>query len=272
MTTIIDGNIADITVETEKTVGDVLFGIEKWADDSGFCLSRVCVDGTEINAGNIKDIFVRDIKDVNTLSIDTRPLAALYNEALLELSTFLDSWLEAEKKRPMLEAEWRKSPAYTFLREHDKPLLEILGGEFSVEAVKTALDTARSHSLEAENPAAVFFEMESELNEEIERLTYLPLDLQTGNDKRAAETVKGFSDFTQKMFRLIPLLKYALAGQSCIADTSLFEEFKSALKEFLAAYENKDMVLSGDLAEYEIAPRIKDVYTALKKNLILLGT
>ncbi|MDR2802864.1 MAG: hypothetical protein LBB22_01075 [Treponema sp.] len=272
MTTIIDGNIADITFETEKNIGDALSGIEKWAGDSGFCLSRVRVDDAEIAAGNIDVIFARDIKDVNTLNIVTRPFAALYGEALAELSAILGSWLESEKRRPEIESGWQESPAYTFLREHDKQIFEILAGGFSEETVKIAVDTARIHSLEAENPAAVFFEMGCELNEEVERLTDLPLDLQTGNDKRAAETVKSFSDFIQKMFRLIPLLKYAIAEKPDIAGNSLFDEFKSALKEFLAAYENKDMVLSGDLAEYEIAPRIKDVYAALKKNLILLGT
>ena len=40
-------------------------------------------------------------------------------------------------------------------------------------------------------------------------------------------------------------------------------EFNSALKELLQAYEQNDSVLIGDLAEYELAPRLRSLYAAL---------
>jgi hypothetical protein len=40
-------------------------------------------------------------------------------------------------------------------------------------------------------------------------------------------------------------------------------EFNTALKEMLAAYERHDTVLVGDLAEYEIAPRLLGLHTAV---------
>jgi hypothetical protein len=46
------------------------------------------------------------------------------------------------------------------------------------------------------------------------------------------------------------------------------EEFGAALKELLAAYEVRDAVLVGDLAEYELAPRLRGLYAAINTPLV----
>jgi hypothetical protein len=142
---------------------------------------------------------------------------------------------------------------------------------FSGDTVKQVIVMVQERIEETRNPAAVFLAMEDGLNQEEERLLDLPLDLQTGNDKRAAETIEKFSDFTQKILRLFLLLKCVIIEKTDAGDLSLLDEFNSALREFLSAYENKDMVLSGDLAEYEIAPRIKNIYTLIKSKLVSTG-
>jgi hypothetical protein len=273
MTIIIDGTAADITFENEKTLGDALLGIEKWVDESGFCLSRISVDGADTEARDMEAFFTRNIDDIKTLDIVTRPFAAFYGEALFELIETLNAWNDNAGKRELIEAEYKKSPSYSFLAKHDKELLRLLcggtlNGGFSGEAMEKTLAMARARSLETENPVAAFLGLENKLNEESAKLLDLPLDLQTGNDKRAARTVEDFSNATQNMFRLMPSLQYAMLKRADVfADSILFDEFKSALKEFAEAYENKDMVLSGDLAEYELAPRVKEIYAALKKKL-----
>jgi hypothetical protein len=102
-----------------------------------------------------------------------------------------------------------------------------------------------------------------------QRLEDLPLDIQTGKDGRAAETVQIFSTITEKLFRIFSLLKL----EGFITDTLLIDampfsafidDFSAALKELLAAYEVKDAVLVGDLAEYELAPRLRTFYAAIK--------
>ncbi|MDR0710595.1 MAG: hypothetical protein LBF77_11080, partial [Spirochaetaceae bacterium] len=102
-----------------------------------------------------------------------------------------------------------------------------------------------------------------------ERLEELPLDIQTGKDGRAAETVNIFSTIAEKLFRLFYLIQ--TQGQDLsgiLVDSSpiydFLGEFNTALKELLAAYEGRDVVLVGDLAEYELAPRLRSFYGALK--------
>ena len=58
-----------------------------------------------------------------------------------------------------------------------------------------------------------------------------------------------------------------LVGEIKVAGTPMAEyltEFGAALKELLAAYEQRDAVLVGDLAEYELAPRLRDLYAAMR--------
>jgi hypothetical protein len=264
-----DENVADIKFENEKNLGDVPAGIERRVDGSGFCLSRINIDGVEAETSDMTALFDAEIRDTKTSLIETTPFAVLYAEALDKLKMTLSSWRQAGADRNLVGELWRKSPAATFLADHDKTLSCALRAGFSDETVKNVTDMVNERAAEARQPLRAFLDMEDELNEAAGRLLDLPLDLQTGNDRRAAETIQGFSIFMQKILRLFPLLKYAIPEKPDAVYSLLFEEFGSALKEFLAAYENRDMVLSGDLAEYEIAPRVKNIYAALKKKLSL---
>ena len=53
------------------------------------------------------------------------------------------------------------------------------------------------------------------------------------------------------------------AVQPEITVSDYIGEFNAILKELLAAYETRDSVLVGDLAEYELAPRLRCLYAAL---------
>jgi hypothetical protein len=108
------------------------------------------------------------------------------------------------------------------------------------------------------------------------RLEDLPLEIQTGKDSRAAETIQLFSNIAEKIFRLASLLK--LEGIIADIDTidtatyqSCIDEFSAALQELIAAYEVKDAVLVGDLAEYELAPRLRTFYAALKAPVAVVS-
>jgi hypothetical protein len=267
MNIIIDGNVADISLENEKTLFDVLAGLDRWARDSGFCLVRVSADGA--GGDDAEALFNREVKETRELAVETAPFPVFYREALELLSDTLRLWTESEaSERATIEEAWRKTPAVSFLAEYDSFLINVLRGGFSGDTVKQAALMVEERIEEAGNPVAVFHAMEDSLDREAGRLIDLPLDLQTGNDRRAADTIKRFSDFTQKSLRLFLLLKCAIIEKTDGGDFALLDEFKSALREFLSAYENKDMVLVGDLAEYEIAPRIKNIYAMIKSKLV----
>jgi hypothetical protein len=80
-----------------------------------------------------------------------------------------------------------------------------------------------------------------------------------------------FSGVAEKIFRVFntldaegfPVREITVAGAP-VSDS--LSEFDAALKELLAAYEQRDAVLVGDLAEYELAPRLRVLYDAIKTS------
>jgi hypothetical protein len=97
----------------------------------------------------------------------------------------------------------------------------------------------------------------------------LPLDLQTGRDEQAAETIRLFSGMSEKFFRILAIHKSDGLSMDTLeidgnAAKAFMEEFNNALRELSAAYENNDTVLVGDITEYELAPRLVKFYSALK--------
>jgi hypothetical protein len=100
------------------------------------------------------------------------------------------------------------------------------------------------------------------------RLTEFPLDIQTGKDARAAETVNVFSGVAEKVFRIYRTLKIEgfPVAEIIIDNTPINDyitEFGNALKELLDAYERRDTVLIGDMAEYEMSPRLRGLHAAV---------
>jgi len=80
--------------------------------------------------------------------------------------------------------------------------------------------------------------------------------------------VQGCSGITEKVFRIINILrkKGFPIDEITVENVSIASyigEFSAALRELLAAYEQHDTVLVGDLAEYEMSPRLRNLHAAL---------
>ncbi len=110
--------------------------------------------------------------------------------------------------------------------------------------------------------ASSFEEIDSKLSE-------ISVLLQSGRDREASDTINSLatamSDFVHvaRMSVLFPELyeQISIDGMNLQA---FFEEFSPILKDFEGAMESKDSVTVGDLSEYEISPRLKNVIQALQ--------
>jgi hypothetical protein len=163
----INGQKADITLDKEKTLGDVLTGLEAALSGDGAVIAEISLDGSKIS--DYTGVFDREIEGLKRLD------------------------LTAEQPEQELEAL--------------RPSLMSLA----------------------------------------ERMEELPLDFQTGKEAHASETMVIFSRTVQSLVRLLALLhnKEELDG------------WKDLIAELSDAYKNEDMISAGDLAEYEIAPRLR---------------
>ncbi|MDR0998663.1 MAG: hypothetical protein LBL70_06310 [Treponema sp.] len=266
----INGRNADITLENEKTLGEVLAGLETWLRDSGHRLSGLEVDGEKVDSLSLEGFFNREVADIEALNLSTSSWAELAVEALTGLYGETGKFLDCSfGERAALKQNWERSPGGCFLAEHMRDLYALADGTFSGEGLGPGdlQKIIQERLRELEDPRREIAAAGPLVEAVAGRLEDLPLDIQTGKDRRAAETVQLFSTVAGKLLRLFGLLK--LEGYSpetlTVGDVPMFEyigEFESVLKELAAAYEAKDAVLVGDLAEYELAPRLLKFHSA----------
>jgi hypothetical protein len=267
----INGQVAQITLETEKNVGEILSGIGKWLQNSDQTLSGIVIDGEEIVSGDISEVFSREIDSISSIDIKTCSRLELYFEALFvvkELLKLYESSSFEEKKA--IQQNWETGSAASFIQHRETALFNMLNEVFSGEGLHPAdaesIITERMR--EVENPSQEIGNIQNLVEDCAKRLEDLPLDLQTGKDLRAAETIQFFSGISEKLFRIISLIEQRGVNFETIKieEQSLktfLEEFNTALQELLSAYESKDSVLVGDLAEYELAPRLRGFYASI---------
>lgn len=99
-------------------------------------------------------------------------------------------------------------------------------------------------------------------------LVEVPVLLQTGNDLRVMETINALSNDLYQLYQLLPLMPIAgIDGRGPEVDGVRLAEYPSflspLLKDLLGALESKDTILVGDLSEYELAPKIERLGSAL---------
>ncbi len=100
------------------------------------------------------------------------------------------------------------------------------------------------------------------------KMSDVPVALQSGKDKEANTMIAVLADaidefcHTATLCALFPELYNALVidGKSI---TEFFEEFAPIVAEFEQSLESKDTVTSGDLCEYEIAPRLTSIAASI---------
>ena len=104
------------------------------------------------------------------------------------------------------------------------------------------------------------------------KMSDVPVALQSGKDKEANTMIAVLADaidefcHTATLCALFPELYNALVidGKSI---TEFFEEFAPIVADFEQSLESKDTVTSGDLCEYEIAPRLTSIAASIGEIL-----
>jgi hypothetical protein len=267
----INGAYADIQVENEKTVGEILAALETWLASLGHRPSGLVINGEVINAESVDSCFEREIAGIETLDIRTSSLSQLAAESLLCLMHDIDTWENSGFDEKKIFAEhWKDSPEANLLAEQAPDVydwtVKTFSGEGSGSAELRSLVEERLRELN--DPADELGRAKQAVAEVCDRLERLPLDLQTGKDAEAAVTVSFLSGIAEKGFRIFNILRAEgfPVEETTVADrpiTAYMGEFGGALGEMLTAYKQHDTVLVGDLAEYEMAPRLRSLYAAI---------
>ncbi len=103
-------------------------------------------------------------------------------------------------------------------------------------------------------------------------LADLPVLLQTGKEDRAMKSVLYFIEIFNKVIRIIPELRRSGIDTASISVQGsplpeFYGAFNGVLRDLTGAFEHKDAVLIGDLAEYEVLPRMRSFFAAMLEAL-----
>ncbi|MDR2792839.1 MAG: hypothetical protein LBB61_04125 [Treponema sp.] len=272
MEILINGQDAGITLENEKTIGDLLIGIENWLEGTGSHISGIIIDTEPVQVEAIPTVFERELRALQSIDIRISSWLNFAREALMSAKSALKASEDASfEEKKTIRIAFESGPAAAFLKEQIQDIAKSVALSLSGEGLSPAdtLKLLEERMRELELPKQEILNCTALVSEIVSRLEDLPLDLQTGKDKRALETVQLFSHITEKLFRLLSLLKHHGFEIDAITIASaplnrFIEDFGNVLNELMEAYEAKDTVLTGDLAEYEMAPRLMSLYSTLK--------
>ena len=68
---LINGHALDFAMEGEKTVGEVLGAVEGECEKSALTVTGIRVDGTDVAAGDMDELFARGVNSVGTIELST---------------------------------------------------------------------------------------------------------------------------------------------------------------------------------------------------------
>ena len=143
---------------------------------------------------------------------------------------------------------------------------------FDEEAAKPlGKDTKFEFSIVTINEIKVSFEKLSELfNQLALQMEAVPVALQSGKNLEVSESIKKLADSIDQFCHIATLASlfpetFKNFNMNGMNFKDFFADFSPILKDFEDALQNNDTVMLGDLSEYEICPRLKEISKALKE-------
>ncbi len=271
----INGEPVNFSLEKEKTLAEVMQGIQAWLGSAGFVISSVLADGQDLlsmNPGIWAATPVDSVREIDVQALHTADmkvehwqtldvwLGMLADEVkapgpvLEELLENLPETVEGMKKNPFLPsgADAMERFERTFQGQGIAEIRRLSPEQRQeVAALIQTMRAELSHRIEdAAQPSAALSRCMTDLRTRVGQLPEVSVLLQTGKDKAAMETVIGFTDTVQSVLALVPFLPPDPERGRLIA------ELTPVLRDLVAAFDAKDSVLIGDLLEYEVAPRV----------------
>ena len=259
----------DFTIENEKTIGEILSGLDQWLRESGHRFNSLSIDGEAISAKSIQEVFSRGVESIKVLEINTASLADLTALCLINLIDDIDEYEKIPyEDKNFFYTDWKGTPQAVFAQDHLNDVYVLFESTFKNGSIdfSTLKSIAKERLRETETPVVEFDAMEPIISEITLRLKDLPLDIQTGRDSCAAQTIQNFGVITEKLIRILN----QLAIQGTVDAENIMgnlNNFSETVNELYDAYGKHDLVLIGDLAEYEIAPKLQELYDIIRMQI-----
>lgn len=277
----------EITLEQEKTLGEVIKGLEVWLETGNLVVFSAHADaGTGAPRQDLlatqgwESLPVAGIRRLRVTATHADELLKANLHTVEEFLTLLEAALAAADEArieeliggiPYLGESIRRqfSPD---LRPDLERLTELLGKTSSaviaawpphikaeaLRLISALRERVRCRLREMEEPKAVLRELSAELGRCSGEIGEVAVLLQTGRDREAMARVISFSDLSGRLARILAYARNTNSGgEPGHSLQSFYTDLNTVLEELVEAFQSRDSVLIGDLLEYEIAPRLE---------------
>ena len=277
----LNSNPFDVTIENEKTLDELISGLKKWLNKSGYEITGIVQDGLELELYNEKwsktlldtiekldikavsgsDKYISDLQTLyqyitllhNAVKTGNKPLTA---DLLLELPFIKNSlnYFFAKKDQESNEALQLQESIDDYTMQNNEQSLILLLQDITI--------ILQNRIKEVTSPFVELHASAKKLKDLLPMISDVSVMLQTGDDRQAMDSVLKFIELSEKLIRIFPFLKefgYTDITKESIGKESFddfYKEFNGILKELLDAFDINDSILIGDLMEYEIVPRV----------------
>ncbi len=293
------------TLESEKTLGDVIRSVERWLADRKLVITSLTVDGAAFGRDDLEKKNDEPIAAIGEVRFTASDFMKLEMEGVGELTSFFESlkprlaardetglaealkgfpraaWTlrfvlaggenrEAENKRAELEKTFAGTTA-GMIKLWDEPMLEraLSLCDFFLETLRrknTGYDRLEHSSKK------ITGETIGKLRAASERLKEVSVLLQAGKDGEAMQTIASFTELAQLFLHVVSDVFAPPAANDLTVDGVDLESYSQSLNahlhELVEAFEKNDFILIGDLCEYEIAPKIIALLDAVERSLV----
>jgi hypothetical protein len=277
-----NGTAAEISV-TGRNIGQILSELDETAEKAGAIITGIRYNGRDLDAESIAGITGDPADGTGSLELSAEPATDMKARAIDTLLQLVDASVAARDEETLAAARnaWESyRTAFDGLYSaEESSFLDAFGKELAGASVSGTRGIAGQlvsffgeRLSELRNPAAAMMSA-SQLFDSIRGdLTEVAVRLQTGKEAEGMHTMVMVVELINKTVRILPDFMRTVPDASGLAIEGkaigyFYDDFNVVLKELAGAFENKDSVLIGDLAEYEILPRLSSFFVAVNATM-----
>ncbi len=281
----INNEIVDFVLENEKNVLDVLKSLSQLLASEDALITRILIDGKEINFDDeaLSKISIDNVKEIEVIAQKKEEVIYdLFLECQRLLTEVKNSLKEKglNQKQEIIDAfNWVKdtiqtiaktgyignSESITIISSIDKVIkfFDLAEKDINIETLISVIDSLVNY-IKAVREKLIYFQLpkKEELGHLIEEsLSLLPKvseAFQVGNDREALQSVEYLINVMEILTAFLKRNIKTFKEDKQEKVGKLYEDMNSLLTRVIEAFENMDMVLIGDLFEYELSTQLSN--------------
>lgn len=283
MTLTVDKTPIDFTLEDGDSLQDVINSISNWLKKDHLIIEKLYINDNDYSQKS----FDIDLDSINSIEIETIAFNELNINNISWIIYFFNSLISAiESWNTKVLGQVKKEIPFvlellpTLLSINNSLKEDIYSNQIEDLLTKYDYFQCDEKSIDKDSVISHFKNIVLLLNERLNEFTNpkeelkttilllnsfrediesISLLLQSGKEDEAAKIMTKFTNVFQKLIRIVT---FNINNSEISGDNSINEftkELNDILSELLEGYESQDVVLIGDILEYELSPRIEEL-------------